>query len=570
MVYLLSAIIHSTLIMSSTVMIKYILEALIKENPDLNRSFFLIGIYIAILIISCGVGKVNESIYNLIFRKAREQYEEDILSKMNQLPISFIDSSVGKDTITDVRYSTIAAVHLADDIVRTAAHLYTFIVAFTTLAKFNITFSLLFLLLTLPPVISRNVYAKKAEKLRRKQAPDMRKFCYYRWILTDPWPAKDVRMYDLTEPIKARYHQVHTEYLTANKSLDKRKLRSMLLSEIVERAGEILFTTFVIWKAVSAQISIGDMTLYIGFALSASDAFKRALDVVIFGYSRTSRMMGRVFDFFAIPTESRCGTKALSAFESLEFQNVHFKYPHTETDVLKGISFTLNKGDKLSIVGINGSGKSTIIKLMLGLYEIESGKILINGYPMSDYDINDVRKMFSTLFQNFVQYPLTLRSNIALSDYDRASDDNAIISALQQSGVYDELQNKLESGLESYMTRQFDDNGIELSKGQWQKVALSRVYFKTAEIFIFDEPSAALDAEAEDRIFRNFESVSDGKTCIMISHRISAARMSNKILVLDNGIITECGTHDELIARKGLYAKLYSLQKEKYTVKENA
>ena len=201
---------------------------------------------------------------------------------------------------------------------------------------------------------------------------------------------------------------------------------------------------------------------------------------------------------------------------------------------------------------------------MLGLYEIESGEILINGYPMSDYNIIDVRRMFSALFQNFVQYPLSLRDNIALSDYDRASDDDAVISALKQSGVYDEMQEKLTNGLDSFMTRQFDDNGTELSKGQWQKVALSRAYFKNADILIFDEPSAALDAEAEDRIFKNFEDISEGKTGIMISHRISAARMSNKIIVLDGGIITECGSHDELVEKNGLYAKLYNLQKEKY------
>ena len=189
---------------------------------------------------------------------------------------------------------------------------------------------------------------------------------------------------------------------------------------------------------------------------------------------------------------------------------------------------------------------------------------MINGYPVSDYNISDVRRMFSALFQNFVQYPLSLRDNIALSDYDRASDDDAVISALKQSGVYDEMQEKLTNGLDSFMTRQFDDNGTELSKGQWQKVALSRAYFKNADILIFDEPSAALDAEAEDRIFKNFEDISEGKTGIMISHRISAARMSNKIIVLDGGIITECGSHDELVEKNGLYAKLYNLQKEKY------
>lgn len=161
-----------------------------------------------------------------------------------------------------------------------------------------------------------------------------------------------------------------------------------------------------------------------------------------------------------------------------------------------------------------------------------------------------------------------MRENIALSDLERMGEDEQIENVLTQSGVYTELRSKLENGLDSFMTRQFDDKGTELSKGQWQKIALSRVYFKNAPIIILDEPSAALDAEAEDKIFKNFESISDGKTGIMISHRISSARMSTKIIVLDGGKITEEGTHDKLVALGGLYAKLYNLQREKYTVKE--
>ena len=192
---------------------------------------------------------------------------------------------------------------------------------------------------------------------------------------------------------------------------------------------------------------------------------------------------------------------------------------------------------------------------------------MINGYPLSDYDIKDVRKVFSVLFQSFVQYPLTLRENVALSELEKIHNDKEIETALAQSGIYEELNSTYAGGLDSYMTRQFDDKGIELSKGQWQKIALSRTYFKNAPIVIFDEPSAALDAEAEDRIFKNFESVSDGKTSIMISHRISSARMSDKVIVLDNGRIVEQGSHDDLVNLDGLYAKLYNLQREKYTAK---
>ena len=568
LIYFLLNIIGSTLGLFSTYALKYVLDNLSNQSPQISFVFLWIGLYALSLVITQANTSIQNILHDSIFKKAEHLYERELAEKLTHLPLSIIDSSAGKDMIDDVRYGKNTAIYTTFRMVRIVSLLYTFVIAFATLVNFNVFFSLLFLLLTVPGIILNEVFDRKAEKLRREKAPDVRKFCYYRWMLTDVWPAKDVRMYDLTESIKGRYNEEKSQYLAANKELDKKKVLSLLFAELLRRSGEIAFTVFVVYQAVNGQISIGDVALYIGFALTTSNSFTSILFVFVMGYTRATEVIGRVLDFFAIKTEQKNAIRKLEAFKTLTFDNVYFKYPHTDKYVLTGVSFTLNKGDKLSIVGINGSGKSTIIKLMLGLYEIESGQILINGYPMSNYDIRDVRKLFSALFQSFVQYPLTLRENIALSSLERIDDSDEIESVLIQSGVYEDIKPKLENGLDSFMTRKFDDKGTELSKGQWQKIALSRAYFKNAPIIIFDEPSAALDAEAEDRIFKNFESISDGKTGIMISHRISSARMSNKIIVLDGGKITEQGTHEELVSLNGLYAKLYNLQREKYTVKE--
>lgn len=567
--YFVLSLLCSTFPLFSAFVLKYLLDVLTAESPDMTTIMGCIGVYIIALIILQGINSAKSVIHNSIFQKAEHLYNCNILTKLEALPMSFIDTSNGKDIIDEVVFSNSAAVNLIFRIVDSLSLLYTFCVAFFTLVTFHIWFSLLFIFLTIPGIIMDLLFASKAMELRWKTAPDVRKFCYYRWMLTDAWPAKDVRMYDLTDPIKARYDSEKDEYRKANKRLDKKEMHASILCELIMRSGEIAFVVFVVLRALAGEITVGNVALYVGFALSICSSFQQMATIFFVEYRETTELMNQVLDFHAIqcPGESD-GKRELESFEVLEFDNVYFKYPLTDTYVLSGVSFQLNRGDKLSIVGINGSGKSTIIKLMIGLYEIEFGQIRINGYPMEDYHIKDIRKLFSALFQNFVQYPLTLRDNIALSDYARAESDFEITESMKQSGVYNELQAKLENGLDSYMTRQFDDKGTELSRGQWQKVALSRAYFKNAPIVIFDEPSAALDAEAEDRIFKNFEAISENKTGIMISHRISAARMSNKIIVLDGGKIAEQGTHDELVALEGLYAKLYNLQKEKYAVKE--
>lgn len=569
LIYIISNNITAALPLFSTVAFKYVLDNVVDENQRYSIVLLWVGIYALSLVITQANTSIQECLYDSIFKKAEHLYECEVNEKLAHLPLSVIDSSSGKDMIDDVRYGKNTAIYTTFRMVSVVSLLYTFIIAFVTLIKFSFTFSLLFLLLAFPGIMLNEVFDKKAEKLRREHAPDVRKFCYYRWMLTDIWPAKDVRMYDLTEPIKGRYNQEKSLYLVENKNLDRKKMCSLLFAELLRRSGEIAFAVFVVYQAISGQISVGDIALYIGFALAISNSFANILSVFVMGYTRATEVIGRIFDFFAIKTEQNNAIRELKEFKTLIFDNVYFKYPHTEKYILGGISFTLNKGDKLSIVGTNGAGKSTIIKLMLGLYEIESGRILVNGYPMSDYDIKEIRKLFSVLFQSFVQYPLTLRENVALSSLEHIDNNKAIEEALIQSNAYEDIKFKLEDGLNSFMTREFDDKGTELSKGQWQKIALSRAYFKDAPIIIFDEPSAALDAEAEDRIFRNFESISDCKTGIMISHRISSARMSNKIIVLDEGKIIEHGTHEELIASNGFYSQLYNMQRKKYTIDRN-
>ena len=563
------AILTATFPILTSFFLKYVIDFLTEAKGDINHLLLFIGLYIISLVCMQGITSAYNVIVNSVIQKSQCEHKLNVLKKVEQLPISFIDSSEGRNVIDDVQHAEKAMVNLASRIIYIVSMIYKFCVALIPLASFNVLFVFIFLSLTIPGIILDSIFNKKAEALRLKIAPDVRKFFYYRWMLTDSWPAKDVRTYDLAGPIKGRYDAEKNAYREANEALDKKKTVSSLFSEIIIRCGEFAFIIYVIFEAMKGNLSLGNVSFYIGLSLTVTSSFKSVISVITYWYGITIKQAERMFYFFGLEhSDESVKCRKLENFRSLEFKDVYFKYPKTEKFVLSGVSFTLCCGDKLSIVGINGSGKTSLIKLMLGLYQVDSGQILINGYPMSDYDIRDVRRLFSVLFQSFVQYPLTLRNNIALSDFGRESCDSEIIKALETADIYDELNGKLANGLESYMTRRFDDKGTELSKGQWQKIALARAYFKNSEIIIFDEPSAALDAEAEDKIFKNFNSMSDNKTGIMISHRISSSRISNKVIMLDKGKIVESGSHEQLLSLDGLYAKLFNMQKEKYTVGE--
>ena len=265
----------------------------------------------------------------------------------------------------------------------------------------------------------------------------------------------------------------------------------------------------------------------------------------------------------AMVEEQKGNKLKLNTIETIEFDQVWFRYNEQSDYVLKGISFQINRGEKTTLIGVNGAGKTTIVKLILGFYQVTKGAIRINGRNLEEYDLKDVRKHFSALFQNFVIYPMSLRENIACSHIEEMGNDTHINQCLKKAGI-NKKQYKLTNDLETGLSREYDDEAIGLSRGQSQKIALARAYFKDADFIILDEPSASLDPEAEDLIFQKFDSLAKDRTAIMISHRISCTVHCDKILVIKDGIVEEEGTHDQLMINNKFYANLFKMQQMKY------
>ena len=271
------------------------------------------------------------------------------------------------------------------------------------------------------------------------------------------------------------------------------------------------------------------------------------------------------FDFIDIQKEERFDKPLIVPEEikkGFEFRNVSFSYPDSDKNVIDNISFTLKAGEKMAFVGQNGAGKTTLIKLMLRFYEPSSGQILLDGIDISRFETHTYQKIFGVIFQDFVRYEFLVKENIAVGNIDKLEDTGAIERASNLS-LADEVVHELKDGLNQQLGRRFA-RGVNLSGGQWQKIALARAYMKDAEVMILDEPTSALDARAEYEAFQRFIGLTEGKTSIIISHRFSTVRMADRILVLKDGKILELGTHEHLMSHPKLYAELFELQAKGY------
>lgn len=314
---------------------------------------------------------------------------------------------------------------------------------------------------------------------------------------------------------------------------------------------------------IKNNIGIGDLQYNFSMVTRLCDqinAFMNDVNQLIVNNS----MFHEIKEFIEMKTEiEKSGTKHPSQNPKIEFRNVYFKYPNTEEYVLKDCSFIINSNEKVGFVGVNGSGKSTIIKLMFRFYDPQAGAILLDNIDIREYNIYEVRKIFGVLFQDYVTYSLPLREIIALSDFRERFNDEKLKKACDISGVSPIIKN-WEMGFDSVLGRYYADNAKDLSGGQWQLVSLARAYFKECKYMILDEPSAALDPIAEDRIFEQLYHLSKGKSSITISHRLSNTTLSDKIFVIHNGHIIEQGSHSDLLKQNGRYAKMFHLQANKY------
>jgi ATP-binding cassette subfamily B protein len=424
----------------------------------------------------------------------------------------------------------------------------------------------------IPATVVEMRFSSTAFRLRNWRSPDARRMNYLEYVLANDGHAKEVKLFDLGAVLLARYRDLGETFYAEDKKLAIRRAAwAWALSLLATGA---FYGAYVVMAAAAAtgRLSLGDMVLYIAAFRQGQQAFQSILTAVG-GMYEDNLYMSNLFQFLAIPTGQRPEPPALIAGETpappskeeagIRFEQVGFRYPGKTTWALRDLNLVIPRGRSLALVGHNGAGKTTFIKLLTRLYEPTEGRILLDGKDLRDWDVDELRHRMGVVFQDFNQYQLTVRENVGFGSVPHREDDARIARAVDHGGAT-EVVAGLEGGIGTQLGRWFK-GGAELSGGQWQKIALSRAFMREeADILILDEPTAALDAEAEHAVFERFRRLAAGRTAILISHRFPTVRMADRIVVIEGGRIMEEGTHDELVALGGRYAHLFALQAKGY------
>ena len=488
-----------------------------------------------------------------------------ILQKALTLDLAHFEDSEFYDKMTRARREAssrpLSLVSRTFSIVQNAISLVTY---GWLLLQFSFWTVAVLLLSALPAFIAETRFAGEAFRLFRWRTPETREQNYLEFLLANESPAMEVQLYQLGSKLLDRYHSIFNRLFGEDRNLTIRRGVWGYLLSLLSTAAFYLAYAWIVVEAIAGRISLGDMTMYLIVFRQGQTTFSNTLSS-IGGMYEDNLYLSNLYEFLEqkIPKPRGKATLGLVPGDGIRFENVSFRYPGSLQIALKNVSLHLKPGDKLAIVGENGSGKTTLIKLLTRLYTPDEGRILLDGLDLQEWDIEVLHKRIGVIFQNFVRYQFTVGENIGVGEVEHL-EDKARWETSAEKGM---AQFFIEQMPEKYQTQlgKWFKGGQELSGGQWQKIALSRAFMRTkADILVLDEPTAAMDAEAEYQIFDRLRSLTQKQMVILISHRFSTVRMADMIVVLVAGELVEQGTHEELLQLGGRYARLFQLQAAGY------
>ena len=561
---LIGALLPVVILWIGKLIIDEIILQISLDNPEYYTLWTYVAVEFGLIILSDLISRAISLTDGLLGDEYNIATSVTIIKKTNQINISLLEDSEFYDKLERARTQTTGRVALMSNVLGQAQSAISITTLIAGLIYFEPYLIILLVLSIIPSFINEVRYSQRQYSLARSWTSERRELDYLRFIGANDKTAKEIKLFGLTDFVVNRFKNLSEEYYQLNKTLAIKRSALGFLFNVLGSLSYYGAYVFIIYRVLSGAITLGELT----FLSGSFNRLMRNLQDFFSKFTRISESalyLKDYFDFIDISIVSKVKENIplpKHITKGFEFKDVHFAYPNSEVEILKGISFNLKAGEKLAFVGQNGAGKTTLIKLLLRFYEPTSGEILLDGININRFNIAEYQEYFGVIFQDFFRYEFTVRENIAIGNIDELENQSKIENAAELSLANDVVA-ELKHGYNQQLGKRFS-NGQELSGGQWQKVALARAYMKNAEVMILDEPTSALDARAESEVFGRFIGLTEGKTSIIISHRFSTVRQANRILVLEHGKVLEIGTHEELMTNKNLYSELFALQAEGY------
>jgi ATP-binding cassette subfamily B protein len=531
----------------------------------------LLAIEFGIAVVGEGLSRLSALLESLLGDLFANRTSVELMRHAATLDLEQFEDADLYDKLERARRQTVNRIGLFTLLLATLQDLITLVTLSAALVAYVPWLLVLLAVAVVPSLLGETHFASLGYSLLYSWTPERRLLDYLRYIGASDVSAKEVKLFGLSDFLVGRYDRLSREFYEANKAL---AVRRSLVSSLLAMVGTlgyygayvvIIYLTVVGHRGPAGVFTIGVLTFLTGSFRQSRDLIQRVL-LSLTQVFEQSLYLDDLFSFLALEprVRSRTGAAAVPVpiRQGLVFEDVGFRYPGSDGWAVRHLDFALSPGERIALVGENGAGKTTLAKLLVRLYDPTEGRILLDGVDLRDYDIDSLRRNVGVIFQDFVRYDLIMRENIAVGNIEQREDELRLRGAAERS-LADSVARRLSGQYDQMLGRRFE-GGVELSGGEWQKVALARAYMRDAQLLILDEPTAALDARAEYQVFLRFSELTAGKMAVLISHRFSTVRMADRILVLRGGELAEQGTHEDLVARGGLYAELFQLQAAGY------
>jgi ATP-binding cassette, subfamily B, bacterial len=542
-----------------------IVHAKVADQPVSPRLWWLVASEFGLAVLSGVLARAIDYSDSLLADKYTRHVSIQVMKHAAELDLIAYEDPVFYDRLERARVQATDRLGMIQQIGRLIQLVITTITLSVTIIFYSPWLMLLLIAGVLPAFLGESHFAFLGYAKNFRQTPIRRQLDYLRLVGGSKEAAKELKLFGLSKFLTQRFTDLSDRIYEENVALSRRKLIAGGFLSVIAFAGYYSAYVFVIWRTLTGAYSIGVWYLLSGAILQASGNIQQIFSTLS-GIADQALFLTDLLAFFDMQPTIRSKPDALPAprpiVRGFEFRNVAFRYPGSSRLVLNGLNFHLRPGERVALIGENGEGKTTIVKLITRLYDPTEGQVLLDGVDLRDYRLEDLYREIGVIFQDFMRYEMTVRENIAVGRIEEI-DDLKLLETAARKSLADAVIGKLPEGYDQMLGRRFE-GGVDLSGGEWQKVALARAYLRDAQLLILDEPTAALDARSEFEVFQRFAELTAGKMALFISHRFSTVRMADRIVVLENGRIAEEGSHDQLARLGGRYREMFEMQAASY------